>query len=465
MKITFHGGTRQVTGSKHLVETNNEKILLDCGLFQGHRKEANEKNRELPFDPSTIDAVVLGHAHIDHSGNLPGLVRRGFDGPIYSTKPTDDLCKYMLADSAYLQEKDVEYINKKRKKQGLEKLDPIYEMKDALDATKQFVPRPYSHWFGVTPNVRAIFYEAGHILGSAITSIRVKENGHYTRFVYAVDLGRRNLPLLKDPCQVKGIENLIIESTYGNRLHDPIENAKNELEDVINRTISRGGKVIVPSFAMERTQELIFYLHQLSIEKRIPTIPIIIDSPLAINVTQVFRRNLQYLDSEARELIEKYEDPFGFGKVRYVRRVDDSKALNHDPSPKVIISASGMCEAGRILHHLKNNIEDEKNTIMTVGYMAEHTLGRRIVERQSPVKIFGENYQLRAEVATLNTFSAHADREELIRFVKGMGSRLKRVFIVHGEEQQSLDFAKTVKNALPDVIVKVPEEGETVELS
>jgi len=465
MRISFHGGARQVTGSKHIIEADGKRILLDCGLFQGHRADANQKNRNLPFDPSKLDAVILGHAHIDHSGNLPNLVRNGYAGPIYSTKPTDDLCKYMLADSAYLQEKDVEYINRRRVKEGLEPLDPTYTMADALDAIHQFVPRPYSHWFGVTGPIKAMFRDAGHILGSAVVELDIHDAGKAHRIAYAVDLGRKNLPLLIDPKQITEAGTLIIESTYGNREHDPIENAKGDLADAINRTISRGGKVIIPSFAMERTQEIIYHLHTLHTENRIPNIPIIIDSPLAINITQVFRRNFNYLDAEAQEMILKYEDPFGFGKVEYVRSVEDSKRLNLDSRPMIIISASGMCEAGRILHHLKNNVEDERNTILVVGYMAENTLGRKIVDREPDIKIFGEKYRLKAEVVIINAFSAHADRDELLEYVKNCGSTLERVFVVHGEEEQSLAFAEAVREMRPELEVTVPKEGQTIELS
>ena len=464
MKITFYGAVREVTGSKHLIETNGKRILLDCGLFQGHRKESNQKNRNLPFAPSSLDAVVLGHAHIDHSGNIPSLSKNGFEGPIYTTKPTDDLCQYMLADSAYLQERDVEFVNKKRKRDHLDPIEPIYELKDTLEAVHQFVPRPYGRWFNVAPHTRVIFHDAGHILGSAITEFNIEEGGRRTRLAYAVDLGRRDLPLLKDPHQVTKADTLIIESTYGDRYHDPIENAKSELADAINRTIKRGGKVLIPSFAMERTQELIYYLHELYNEKRIPDIPIVVDSPLAINITQVFRRNLQYLDKEAQRMIREHEDPFGFGKIRYTRLVADSKKLNLDPRPMIIISASGMCEAGRVLHHLRNNIGDEKNTILAVGYMAENTLGRRIVDGESPVKIFGEEYIVRAEVKVLNTFSAHADRKDLLAFVKKCGSKLKRVFIVHGEEDQSLALQAGIREMRPELEVVVPHPGDSAEL-
>ncbi len=464
MKITFYGGAREVTGSKHLIEADGKRLLLDCGLFQGHRDEANEKNRHLPFDPATLDAVILGHAHIDHSGNLPSLVKNGFQGPIYSTKPTDDLCQYMLADSAYLQERDVEFVNRKREKAGLPPIEPIYTLSDALEAVHQFVPRAYSHWFAVTPSIKAIFRDAGHILGSAIVELAIGGPTNCHRIAYVVDLGRKNLPLLKDPEQVKAADTLIIESTYGNRLHEPIENAKAELAEVVNETIRRGGKLLIPSFAMERTQEIIYFLHELHLENRIPNIPIIIDSPLAINVTQVFRRNLSFLDKAAQELIAEREDPFGFGKVRYTRLVEDSKKLNNDPRPMIIISASGMCEAGRILHHLRNNIGDKRNTILAVGYMAENTLGRKIIDHINPVKIFGEEHQVRAQVKVLNSFSAHADKDDLVKYVKRCGKRLKRVFIVHGEEQQSLEFQTALKEARPELEAIVPRLGESFEL-
>ena len=464
MKITFHGAVREVTGSKHLLEVGDSRILLDCGLFQGHRKEAEEKNRNFTFDPKTVDAVILGHAHIDHSGNLPSLVKEGFDGPIYSTKPTDDLCQYMLADSAYLHERDVEFVNKKRNKQGLEPIEPVYSMKDALEALRHFVPRPFSRWFGVIPGARAIFKTAGHILGSAVTEIDLTEGEDCCRIGYAADLGRHNLPLLKDPKQINDCDTLIIESTYGNRTHENIANARGQLREVVNRTIGRGGKLIIPSFAMERTQEIIYYLHQLFIDREIPDIPIFIDSPLAINVTQVFRRNLEYLDRDAQRMIAEHEDPFGFGRVRYIRQVDDSKALNGDPRPMIIISASGMCEAGRILHHLRNNIGDERNTVLIVGYMAQHTLGRRLVEGVNPVKIFGEEQEVNSEVVVLDTFSAHADRDELLQYVRKAGAKLERVFVVHGEEEQSLALAESIREMRPELSVTVPVPGQTVEL-
>jgi metallo-beta-lactamase family protein len=370
----------------------------------------------------------------------------------------------MLTDAAYIQEKDAEFLNKKNEREELELIEPVYSITDALDAIQQFVPRPYSHWFGVTKNIRAIFRDAGHILGSAVVELEISDKGRRKKVCYAVDLGRKNLPLLLDPKQVTGCETLIIESTYGNRNHDAVENAKGDLAEAINRTYTRGGKTIVPSFAMERTQEIIYNLHELHREGAIPNIPIYIDSPLAINVTQVFRRNFKYLDDEAQEMIRKYEDPFGFGKITYVRSVEDSKLLNRMNEPMIIISASGMCEAGRILHHLKNNVEDKRNTILVVGYMAENTLGRRIVERHPKVKIFGEEYNLRAEVVKIDAFSSHADKDELLNYVRGCGQRLKRVFVVHGEEEQSLIFADAIREMNPALEVVVPEEGYTTEI-
>lgn len=464
MRITFLGAAKEVTGSKHLIEVRGEKILLDCGMFQGKRAESEEKNRSFPFDPKNIDAVILGHAHIDHSGSLPALVKNGFSGPIFSTKPTADLCYYMLADSAYLQEKDIEFINKKRAKRELELLQTIYTAKDALDAVKQFVERPYNERFHLTSHISAKFREAGHILGSALTELNIREGRKTHRIAYLVDLGRRGLPLLKNPEQINTAETFILESTYGDRTHDPFEFAKKKLEQTINRTLERGGKIVVPSFAMERTQELLFCLHELTREKSIPEIPIYIDSPLAINITQVFRRNIEFLDRNARKMILNNEDPFGFGKVRYVRNANESKALNDDNSPMVIISASGMCEAGRILHHLKNNIENPKSTILIVGFQAQNTLGRKLVEKVSPVNILGESYKVRADVVTINSFSAHPDRNELLEYVKNAGIKLKRIFLVHGEEAQITSLAQGIRELRPNIDVFIPNEGDSVEL-
>ena len=463
MRIKFLGACRGVTGSKHLLTTaGGTNILIDCGLFQGRRAESRRKNREFSIDPKSIDAVVLGHAHIDHSGNLPNLVRMGYRGTIYATTPTDALCHYMLPDSAYLQEKDAEFINKKNRKRGLPQIEPLYTMSDALDTIRLIKPNNLDRWIRIADDVEIKFVEAGHILGAALTLFRITENGKRIKLAYIVDLGRKNLPLLRDPKQIRNIDYALIESTYGNRLHEPIEEAKKLLEDTINRTYHRGGKIIIPSFAVERTQELLYFIHELQGEGRIPKLPIFIDSPLAVNITEVFTRFVDWFDDETREIYSRGDDPFGFAQVEYVRSVDRSKELNHLNVPAVIISASGMAEAGRILHHLVNNIENSRNTIMIVGFMAQNTLGRRLADGWEEVSILGDKYKVKADVVVSHAFSAHADKNELLEYANNLG-KVKKLFIVHGEENQALEFALAVKDLKNIKEVYVPnEEDETV---
>lgn len=463
MRWTFWGGVRTVTGSRHLLESGGKRFMMDCGLYQGKRSEAEKLNRELPFDIDSLDAVMLGHAHIDHSGNLPSLYKNGFHGTIHATKPSDDLCHYMLPDSAYLQERDVAIVNRKHERKGLPPVEPIYAIPDAMETIRLFEPHPYDKWFEISDTTRVKFIEAGHILGAALTVIEERINGKKTRILYAVDLGRKGLPLLKNPVHEENVDYLVIESTYGNRVHENIDKAKDFLRDVVKKTFERGGKIIIPSFAVERAQEIIYYLHQLSIEGALPEVPIYIDSPLAINVTDVFRRNLDVLDKGVQKMLTEVDDPFGFQKLHYVRSVEESKVLNIEKRPMIIISASGMAEGGRILHHLEHNISNPKNTIMIVGFMAENTLGRRIADHEKTVRIFGETHTVKADVVVANTFSAHADRDELIDYVSRTQKhgRLKKVFIVHGEEVQSLEFALSVKDlGIKDVYV--PHIGDSV---
>ncbi len=465
MKIQFLGAARSVTGSKHLITTTQgTKILLDCGLFQGRRKESREKNRNLPFTANEIDAVVVGHAHIDHSGNLPNLVRSGYNKTIYTTSPTDELCHYMLPDSAYLQERDIEYINKKNRKKGIPQMDPIYEMSDAMDAIRLIRPHKLNTWFQVAEDVEVMFIEAGHVLGAALTKLRIKEGSYVINLGYIVDLGRKGLPLLNDPEQMRDVDFALIESTYGNRVHENISNAKEELAEIINRTFERGGKIIIPSFALERTQELIYYIAELHTENRIPDIPLFIDSPLAVNLTFVFREFLDWFDRETQELLQNGTDPFDTARIEYVRSVDRSKELNTIKEPMIIISASGMAEAGRVLHHLKNNVEDPKNTIMIVGFMAQNTLGRKFMDGLENVPILGERYTVKAEVFKSNSFSAHADRDELIEYTSRLGP-VKKIFTVHGEEAQTLELALALKDLDNLKEVHVPNEGDEVELT
>ena len=464
MKIKFCGGVRNVTGSKHLITTRKgSKVLLDCGLFQGRRAETREKNLNFPFDPKSLDAVVVGHAHIDHTGNLPNLVKQGYHKVIHATTPTDALIHYMLPDSAYLQERDAEYINKRHRKKGLPLVEPLYTTADALDAIRLTKPHGLNKWFRVTDDVEIKFVEAGHILGSALTLVRVREQGKMIKIAYVVDLGRKGLPLLRDPFQIRRVDYAIIESTYGNRVHEPIEEAKYQLQEVINRTYNRGGKIIIPSFAVERTQELLYYIHELTREGKIPKIKVFIDSPLAVNITEVFRRFPEWFDEETQEYFRRGDDPFTHLNIEYVRSVDRSKELNEINYPVIIISASGMAEAGRILHHLKNNIGNPKNTIMIVGFMAENTLGRKLADGWKEVPILGEKHRVRAEVFVSHAFSAHADKNELRDYVRKMG-KVKKVFVVHGEETQSLELAIQLQ-ALPNVgKVIVPHENDEVKL-
>jgi len=463
MKIFFLGGVRTVTGSMHVLETNGSKILLDCGMFQGRRKEAEQKNRNLPFDEASIDAMILSHAHIDHSGNIPNLVKNGFQGPIYATPATKDLCDWMLADSGYIQEKDAEYLNKKLARRGEPLIEPIYTQDDAVTALSKFVGKAYEQTFPVSDSVDATFYDAGHILGSALTKLTIKENGRTIQLGYIVDLGRRNLPILRDPVLLNDLDYMIIESTYGGRLHDNIQMAEQRLCQTIQRTVDRGGKVIIPSFAMERTQEIVYSLNNLWNKNQLPKIPVFVDSPLAVNVTQVFKRHKECFDKETQKILEFDDDPFGFAKLNYVRDVDESKRINKLKQPCIIISASGMCESGRILHHLKNNISNSRNTVLIVGFMAQNTLGRKLVEKWEKVKIFGEEYNVRAEVVVMNAFNAHADRNDLIKYVTQTKDSLKGVFLVHGEESQMYALTDSLKeNGIDNV--RAPEPGESVEI-
>ena len=464
MHIQFWGATQEVTGSMHLLTVEGKNILLDCGLYQGHRDEANKRNANFPFDPAIIDSVILSHAHIDHSGNIPQLIKKGFNGNIYCTHATQDLASVMLRDSAHIQEKDAEYVSKRNAKKGLPAIQPLYVMKDAENCITHFVGLGYGRSFYVTPNVQLTFQEAGHILGSAIVILDITENGKTKRLTFTGDLGRKHLPIIKDPFQIKETDYLIMESTYGNRVHDPIEDMKAMLKDVVNRTVARGGKIIVPSFSVGRTQELVYFLHQLFNEGAIQEIPIYVDSPLSVNITEVFRLHPEIYDAETNEaFLEKHEDPFGFYRLKYIRHVEDSKNLNNIQEPCMIISASGMCEAGRILHHLANNVADERNTVLVVGYMAEHTLGRRIVDKERILKIYGDEVPLNAEVAIMHGFSAHADQKDLMNFVNRIEKKPQKVFVVHGELDQQEVLAQKIKEAgIPEVFI--PERSQKFEL-
>ena len=466
MKIKFLGAVRTVTGSMHLLSVNGARLLLDCGLYQGRRKESFERNRNLPFDATTVDSLILSHAHIDHSGNIPTLVKNGFRGNIYATPATRDLCSAMLRDAGHIQESDAEYINHKRARQGLPPVEPLYTVEDATSSLRNFVSIGYGRPLQVAPGVTLTYRDAGHILGSAITVLDIVEESQTSRLVFTGDLGRKDIPILKDPEVVENADHLITESTYGSRVHDSFESSNAELRDVIIDTYRRGGKVIVPAFSVGRTQELVYALHHLTEAQKIPDLPIFVDSPLSVNVTEIFRLHPECYDEEVNEFLAsaRRRDPFGFHRLTYVRSTERSKELNFLREPAIIISASGMCEAGRILHHLKNNVEDPRSTVLIVGWQAPHTLGRRLVEGQSTVKIFGEEYSLKARVETINGFSAHADRNELLDYARQLGAqRLKSAFVVHGEEASSQALAYGLNNLGVSKAI-VPQLGEEFEL-
>ena len=465
MKITFLGATQTVTGSMHLLEVNGARILLDCGLFQGRRQESLERNRNLPFDVRTLEAMILSHAHIDHSGNIPNLVASGYGGRIFATWATRDLCSAMLLDSGHIQESDVMYVNKKRRRKGLAPVEPIYTVAEARASLKHLFSVEYGRPFDVAPGVQATLYDAGHILGSAITVLDIHEGERHYRLGFSGDLGRRHLPVLRDPQVVRDVDYLLIESTYGNRLHDTPTHATDQLGEVVRQTHGRGGKVIIPAFAVGRTQDIIYDLHALFLDGRLPTLPVYVDSPLAVNVTKIFRQHPECYDQEMKRLLQQKEDPFGFYRLQYTRSVDESKALNHLDGPAIIISASGMCEGGRVLHHLKNNIGDARNTILFVGFQAPNTLGRKVVDGLKTVPILGEPYEVRAEIRTIDGYSAHADRAELLGYLQKVAStsQPKRVFCVHGDLEACQALAEGIRGlGVPDVVV--PELGQEVEL-
>ena len=464
MRLRFLGAAREVTGSMHLLELSAGSILIDCGFFQGRREESRRRNGTIPAEARAADAVVLTHAHIDHSGSLPTLVKSGFEGAIYATPATRDLCAYLLRDSARIQQADAEHLNRKfADDRGFEPIQPPYDEEDVIHTLERFVGMPYHRPFQPLPGVTARLFNAGHILGSAEIVLDVEENGKARRLVFSGDLGRQGLPIIRDPERPPTpVDYVIMESTYGDRLHGGVDQMQHELERVIRETVQRGGKVIVPAFAVGRTQELIYALNTLVRERRLPPIPVFVDSPLAVNVTEVFKLHPECFDAEARDVLEKHGEVFGFDGVRFVSSREESMRLNELEGPAVIISAAGMAEAGRVLHHLRNNVEDERNTILIVGFMAQHTLGRRLVERRPRVKIWGIERDLRARVEVIDAFSAHADRNDLLAFAEACGARTRSFFLVHGEErpQRSLKAAMEQRG----LRVRIPERGEAVEL-
>ncbi len=525
MQVTFYGAAREVTGSMHLITTGSDRVLLDCGLFQGRRREAAEKNRVLPFDAGLLTNVVLSHAHLDHSGRIPVVTQNGFPGRIICTRATASACEYLLLDSGSIQESDANYLNyktvrsalaqkrfprsggsdngpdlgeiKQLLKKGrhelnvdaideliatlhLEAVTPLYTVADARKSLSYFDGYPYRNTVTVGNGMTCTFYDAGHILGSAISLITSRENGRTTRIAFTGDLGRFGKPILNDPTLLfaeveRDVDLLVMESTYGDRRHENVSDLKGQLKAVLEETFQRGGTVLIPAFAFGRTQVLIYLLHELADENSLRNVPIYVDSPLATHLTRVFAEHPEVFDPETHAtFLSKGENPFRFDQIKFVSSVQESMVLNREDKPQIVIAASGMCEAGRILHHLRFKIHNERNTILIVGYMAQNTLGRRIEDlglayaqagRKGPaplVKMLNKEYPLKAHVAKIGGFSAHADKDEMRRFLKQSNLRIKRIALVHGEESQALAFAEELRTEGYDVVV--PRRGETVQV-
>lgn len=462
MKITFHGAVRTVTGSQHLIEVNGHRLLLDCGLYQGPRREAFERNRTLPFDAASVDVMILSHAHIDHSGNIPNLVRAGFRGDIFCTFATRDLCATMLLDSAHIHERDAEFVNKKRARRNEPPIQPLYTTEDAVNSLEYFNAIGYHRSREVLPGVTVTLQDAGHMLGSAIVILDIEDRdaGRDVRLVFSGDLGRAGIPIIRDPETVEHADVLLLESTYGGRRHEPYFDSEKKLEQIVNETYRRGGALIIPAFAVDRTQQLVYTLHKMMLARDIPSLPIYVDSPLAINVTSVFRLHPEAYDAEIRQFMLQEGDPFGFDQLRYTRSVEQSKELNFLREPFIVISASGMAETGRILHHLRNRIGDPANTVLIVGWQAPHTLGRRLVEHEPVVRIFGEEHQVRARVEVLNGFSGHADHDELMAWASAITKRPRQTFLVHGEEPAAQALAESLRTEAGFEQIDIPQLNE-----
>lgn len=433
MEVTFIGATRTVTGSLHLFEHNNRRFLVECGMYQGHREEAERINQTFPFKPKDIQGVILSHAHIDHSGNLPNLVKRGFKGPIYCTSATRDIASLLLLDSAKIQENDYAYLNKKRKEKGLPEKEPLYRVNDAERTLKYFQPVAYKESFQPVPDVRVTLYDAGHILGSSV--IVIEADGK--RILFSGDLGRKNMPIIKDPAKPQDIDHLIIESTYGGRTHKDFEGMTDEFRDIIEQGKQKRSKIIIPAFAVERTQLLVSMLKNLHDEGALKNVPVYVDSPLATSVTDVFRKHPECFDKETYKIFTE-GDPFDFPGLIYVKNSEESKKLNAQQGPMVIMSASGMCEGGRVTHHLIHSIENEDNMIVMTGFQARGTLGRAILERSKTVRIFHDEYRVRARVYFIGGLSAHADGDDLREYIQNINSgRLRHVYLVHGDIEEA----------------------------
>lgn len=461
MKLHFFGGADTVTGSMHMIETGGARLLRDAGMYQGKREEARQINARPGFDPGTVDAILLSHAHIDHCGNLPVLCAQGFQQTIHATTATTKLAEVMLRDSAFIQMQDASYLNQKTNRSGKPRVEPLYTMADAENAIGRLRGHHYHQPFEPVPGITVEEYDAGHILGASLSHITVRDQGTSVRVGFAVDLGRHHLPLIRDPERMPPVDVLVMESTYGNRRHGRAENARDQLREIIQRTWQRGGKVLIPAFALERAQELVYHVSSLMIENQIEKRPVYIDSPMASAVTKIFDQHHDYLDEEYATMREQMGCLLCPPWMKATASVDESKRVTASREPCVVIAASGMCEHGRILHHLKHGIEDERHSVVIVGYQAAHTLGRRLVDGDREVKIFGDLFERRAEVAVLDAFSAHADKEDLFAYAEASGAR--RIYLVHGEAEAREALAAELRNRL-GVHVGLPRRGEAVDL-
>ncbi len=469
MKITFIGAAKTVTGSCFLVETKGSKFLVDCGMFQGHKREDAMNEEPFPFNPADIDFILLTHAHIDHSGRIPKLCNDGFKGSVYTTKATAELCSIMLPDCGHIQEFETEWQNRKRLRAGKKPKQPLYTYQQALDCISLFSSVGYNDVIKLSDNIRVRFNDAGHILGSAIIEVWVLENGEETKIVFSGDLGNKDTPILKDPSIIESADYLVIESTYGNRLHEDNRNKIELFVDIVNETIEKNGNVIIPSFAVGRTQEIIYDLHKERDDfderlKKFLNVPVFIDSPLAISATEIFRRNLDCYDEEARRYIENGDNPLDFPGLQFTKTPDESRALNERNDNMVIISASGMCEAGRVKHHLKHNLWRKECTILFVGYQAVGTLGRKLVDGAKKVKLFGEEISVNARVEMIDGFSGHADRDGLTEWISKIKKKPQKIFIVHGEEEGMKGFSKLINQKF-NIETIMPDKGSSFVIS
>ena len=464
MKITFFGAAGEVTGSQHLIETENLRILLDCGLFQGHRVESRRKNEQFHCLPKTLDGVILSHAHTDHCGNLPGLYKAGFRGPIFCTPATADVAEVMLHDSAHIQEEDARYLNRKHPPE-LPRIQPLYDDEHVTRVIKQFETIPYGDWHDLSKDFRLRFQDAGHILGSAICEMEICERGDWKRVVFSGDLGRRGTPLLHDPQRVDGCDVLITESTYGNRIHPAADDIKAQLKTILHRAEARGGRVIIPAFSLGRTQNFVYFLNELYNAGELPAIPVFVDSPLSSEITSIYRRHSAVLDVEFQRCMQTDRDPFSFPALRYIRSQSESMELNYRKGAFVIIAASGMCEAGRVIHHLLHGLSDPKNIVLLIGYQAQNTLGRRIQDRIPIVRVLDHDVKVQAEVETLQGLSAHADAEDFKWWFEGLGAvrGVGRAFVVHGEQESSQAVAHLLDHVC-DEAPTIPKFGESFEI-